>query len=136
MIDIIIDRLTNSIRNTISGDQFNTEIIQVTVSEKRITKKDWTFNWRQEIQDENKKVYKLVIENNEEINQGLISITDNILINNKMKATKEKDSIDIEFVNRPLTTKEKQSFSEFLKTRKKRKVRKFKKESRATQHAM
>jgi len=45
--------------------------------------------------------------------------TDNILINNKMKATKEKDSIDIEFVNRPLTTKEKQSFSEFLKTRKK-----------------
>ena len=42
-----------------------------------------------------------------------------ILINNKMKATKEKDSIDIEFVNRPLTTKEKQSFSEFLKTRKK-----------------
>ena len=36
-----------------------------------------------------------------------------------MKATKEKDSIDIEFVNRPLTTKEKQSFSEFLKTRKK-----------------
>ena len=38
MIDIIIDRLTNSIRNTISGDQFNTKIIQVAVSEKRIAK--------------------------------------------------------------------------------------------------
>jgi len=50
-----------------------------------------------------------------------------------MKTTKEKDSIDIEFVNRPLTTKEKQSFSEFLKTRKKRKVRKFTKESTSTQ---
>lgn len=77
MIDIIIDRLTNSILNTISGDQFNTEIIQVTVSEKWISKKDWVFNWKQEIQDVNKEVYKLVIENNEEINQGLISITDN-----------------------------------------------------------
>ena len=77
MIDIIIDRLTNSILNTISGDQFNTEIIQVTISEKGISKKDWIFNWKQEIQDVNREVYKLVIENNEEINQGLISITDN-----------------------------------------------------------
>jgi hypothetical protein len=40
MIDIIIDSLTNSIRNTISGDQFNTEIIQVIVNEKGIAKKD------------------------------------------------------------------------------------------------
>ena len=77
MIDIIIDRLTNSILNTISGDQFKTEIIKVTVNEKRISKKDWLFNWNQEIQDTKKEVYKLVIENNEEINQGLISITDN-----------------------------------------------------------
>jgi len=55
MIDIIIDRLTNSIQNTISGDQFNTEIIQVTVNGKRISKKDWVFNWNQEIQDAKKK---------------------------------------------------------------------------------
>ena len=55
MIDIVIDRLTNSIRNTISGDQFNTEIIQVIVNEKRISKKDWVFNWNQEIQDAKKK---------------------------------------------------------------------------------
>jgi hypothetical protein len=50
-----------------------------------------------------------------------------------MKATKEKDNIDIEVVNRPLTTKEKQSFSEFLKTRKKSKVKKFITESSASQ---
>jgi len=44
-----------------------------------------------------------------------------------MKATKEKDSNDIEVVNRPMTIEEKQSFSEFLKTRKKKKreIRKF-----------
>lgn len=77
MIDIIIDRLTNSIRNTISGDQFNTEIIQVIVSEKGIRKKDWVFDWKKEIQDENREVYKLVIINNEKISQGLISLTDN-----------------------------------------------------------
>jgi hypothetical protein len=77
MIDIIIDSLTNSIRNTISGDQFNTEIIQVIVNEKGIAKKDWVFDWRKEIQNVNKEVYKLVIVNNEKINQGLISISDN-----------------------------------------------------------
>ena len=53
-----------------------------------------------------------------------------------MKTTKEKDGIDIEFVNRPLTRKEKQCFSEFLKLRKKRKTKtkKFRKESTTTQH--
>jgi hypothetical protein len=55
-----------------------------------------------------------------------------------MKALIEKDSFDIEVVNRPLTTKEKQLFSEFLKTRKKknRKARKFTRESTTTQHAI
>ncbi len=53
-----------------------------------------------------------------------------------MKAKKEKNSIDIEVVNRPMTIEEKQSFSEFLKTRKKKKVRKFTKESTTTQHAI
>jgi hypothetical protein len=77
MIDITIDRLTNSILNTISGDQFDTEIIQIINSEKGITKKEWVFDWKKEIQDANKEVYKLVIVNNERINQGLISITDN-----------------------------------------------------------
>jgi hypothetical protein len=49
-----------------------------------------------------------------------------------MKAIREKDNIDIEVVNRPLTAKEKHSFSEFLKKRKKRKVRKYTKESTTT----
>jgi hypothetical protein len=77
MIDIIIDRLTNSIRNTISGDQFNTEIIKVENDEKGILKKDWSFDWFLEIGDKNKEVYKLVIEKNQKIIQGLVSLTDN-----------------------------------------------------------
>jgi hypothetical protein len=52
-----------------------------------------------------------------------------------MKDTIEKNSIiDIEVVNRPLTAKEKQSFSKFLKLRKEKKAKiKFKKESTTTQ---
>jgi len=52
-----------------------------------------------------------------------------------MKTTKEKEGIDIdiEFVNRSLTRKEKQPFSEFLKLKKelKAKTKKFRKESAA-----
>ena len=51
-----------------------------------------------------------------------------------MKDSKENDSIDMEIVNRPLSTQEKQAFSDFLKTRKNKKVRKFTKESTTTQH--
>ena len=40
MLDIVIDRLTNSIRNTISDDIFNTEIIEVKLTDKRLAKKD------------------------------------------------------------------------------------------------
>ena len=52
-----------------------------------------------------------------------------------MKTEKESIDVDIEFVNRQLTRKEKQSFSEFLKLRKelKEKTKKFRKESTATQ---
>ena len=48
-----------------------------------------------------------------------------------MELKKENNSIEIEVVNRPLTEKEKQSFSKFLKERKKRKVGKFTKINQA-----
>jgi len=45
-IEIEIDRLTNSIRNTISGDSFFTEVLPVTKTDlKGIKKLDgWKFN--------------------------------------------------------------------------------------------
>lgn len=45
-LDFIIDRLTNSIHNTISGDSFSTEVIRLTNADlKQVTKKnDWNFN--------------------------------------------------------------------------------------------
>ena len=73
----IIDRLTNSILNTISGDSFQTEVIRLSRADlKHITKtKGWNFNWKQEFNDIKKEVYKLTIVNNPSIIQGLLSIT-------------------------------------------------------------
>ena len=73
----IIDELTNSIRNTISGDSFQTEISILTKTDlKTVTKKKgWNFNWKVEFNDLTKEVYKLTIVNNQMVVQGLLSIT-------------------------------------------------------------
>ena len=75
--DFIIDRLTNSIVNTISGDSFQTEISVLTKSDlKTVLKKNgWNFNWRIDYNDLKREVYKLTIVNNPNVIQGLISIT-------------------------------------------------------------
>ena len=73
----IIDRLTNSILNTVSGDSFQTEVIRFGKSDlKHITKnKGWNFNWKEEFDEIKKEVYKLTIVNNSRIIQGLLSVT-------------------------------------------------------------
>ncbi len=72
-----IDRLTNSIQNTISGDSFPTEVSLLTKADlKQVTKKNgWSFNWKVEFDNNSKEVYKLTINNNPNIIQGLLSLT-------------------------------------------------------------
>ena len=76
-LDFIIDRLTNSIQNTISGDSFQTEVGLLTKADlKQVTKKNgWEFNWNTELADNTRQVYKLTINNNPNIIQGLLSLT-------------------------------------------------------------
>ena len=76
-LDFIIDKLTNSIQNTVSGDSFQTEVSTFTTKDlKQLTKKNgWKFNWKQELTNNNREVYKLTIVNNPDIIQGLISFT-------------------------------------------------------------
>ena len=76
-LDFEIDRLTNSILNTISGDSFPTEVSRLTKTDlKQVTRKNgWSFNWRIELNDNEKEVYKLTISNNPNIMQGLLSLT-------------------------------------------------------------
>jgi hypothetical protein len=85
-LDFEIDLLTNSIQNTISGDSFQTEVGCLTRADlKQVTKKNgWLFNWKLELDDNTKEVYKLTIINNPHVIQGLISISieiDHIFMN-------------------------------------------------------
>ena len=76
LLDFIVDRLTNSIQNTISGDSFQTEISHFTLkdSKQTIKKFGWNFNWKMELNDDSKEVYKLTIVNNPDIIQGVLSV--------------------------------------------------------------
>jgi predicted dithiol-disulfide oxidoreductase (DUF899 family) len=76
-LDFVIDKLTNSIQNTISGDSFATEVSHLTKADlKSITrKKGWNFNWKEEFDNNTKEVYKLTIANNIGIVQGLMSFS-------------------------------------------------------------
>ncbi len=75
-LDFIVDKLTNSIENVITGDSFATEISVLTTSDlKKLTKKNgWLFSWKDEYKQPNREVYKLTIVNNSTIIQGLISL--------------------------------------------------------------
>lgn len=76
-LDFIVDRLTNSIQNTISGDSFPTEVLRLRKEDlKQVTKKNgWNFNWKQELSDNSRDVFKLTITNNPNIIQGLLSLS-------------------------------------------------------------
>ena len=75
-LDFLIDDLTNSIKNRISGDSFQTEVANLTKQDlKSVTKKvGWRFSWRSELSDNVNEVYKLTIVNNPAVVQGLISL--------------------------------------------------------------
>ena len=76
-LDFIIDKLTNSIENTLTGEVFDTEIVRLTNADaKQIKKIDWQFDWLKELKDKTKEVYKLTTTNNPTIIQGLVSIED------------------------------------------------------------
>ena len=72
-----IDAITNSIRNVISGDSFQTEVYRLAkIDLKQVTKKNkWNFNWKSEFENNAKEVYKLTIVNNPSIIQGLLSLS-------------------------------------------------------------
>ena len=76
-LDFIVDKLTNSVQNTISGDSFATEVLRLTKTDlKQVTKKiGWSFDWKVELADNTKEVFKLTIHNNPGIIQGLLSFT-------------------------------------------------------------
>ena len=61
-IDIEIDRLTNSVQNTISGDSFATEVLEVEKADlKTISKTNgWLFDWKSEFRAIDRKITNLL----------------------------------------------------------------------------
>jgi len=81
-VNIVIDVLTNSIRNVMSGEVFDTEIIRISKDDSKSLTKGWAFDWVIESRDSD--IYKLTTIENPDIIQGLVSIRkniDNIFIN-------------------------------------------------------
>ena len=77
LVDIEIDKLTNSIENTVFGDVFSTEVFQLFAKDgKQIKKSDWLFNWQEHLSNLERQTYKLVIKDNLKIIQGLVCLSD------------------------------------------------------------
>ena len=76
-LDFIIDKLTNSIENILTGEVFDTEIVKLTDKDKsQIRKENWQFDWHKELKDDTKEIYKLITINNPNVIHGLLSIED------------------------------------------------------------
>jgi hypothetical protein len=75
-LEFEVDKLSNSIENVISGDSFPTAITLLTKADlKTLTKKTgWLFDWKYELNQPDREVYKLTIPNNSSVIQGLISV--------------------------------------------------------------
>ena len=76
-LEFEVDKLTNSIENALTGEVFDTEITKLSAKDNRkIKEADWLFDWKKELKDSTKEVYKLTTINNPTIIQGLLSIED------------------------------------------------------------
>ena len=76
-LDFIIDKLTNSIENTLTGEIFDTEITRLfTKDSKQIKKAEWQFDWHKELKIAANEVYKITTVHNPLIIHGLICFTD------------------------------------------------------------
>lgn len=75
-LDFEVDKLTNSIENVITKDSFPTDITLISSTDlKTVTKNSgWQFDWKFELKQPERDVYKLTIVNNQSVVQGLISL--------------------------------------------------------------
>jgi hypothetical protein len=77
LLDFEIDKLTNSIENTLTGEIFETEIVRITKKEQKLIKKSaWLFDWRLELNSSERRIFSLSTIHNSAIIQGLICVED------------------------------------------------------------
>lgn len=75
-LDFEVDKLTNAVENIVTGDSFATDITIISISDLQtvIRKNGWQFDWKPELKQPERDVYKLTIVNNQSVIQGLISL--------------------------------------------------------------
>ncbi len=75
-LDFVVDKLTNSIENVVTGDCFPTDIILISSADLKTASKikGWQFDWKDEFKRPERDVFKLTIVNNQTIVQGFISL--------------------------------------------------------------
>lgn len=77
MIGEVIDKVTNSIEEAASGKIFKTQVAAIPNESRSIIKKSlWVFDWKMELADPSRQVFKLVTDVDPSRIQGLMSITD------------------------------------------------------------
>jgi hypothetical protein len=74
-LDFEIDKFTHSLEDTLTGDILPTDVEPLEKSDlKAITKKNgWKFDWKIEFNDRKKQVFKLILQQQPDVIQGLIS---------------------------------------------------------------
>jgi len=74
-LDFEIDKITESIEGAGTGERFDTLVLPVGEADLRgVTKRNgWRFNWKLELAETNRQVYKLVTEREPDVIQGLVS---------------------------------------------------------------
>lgn len=77
LLDFEVDILTNSILNSITGDSLRTKVTLLQKQDLKIVikKNGWKFDWKSEFKKIDRQVFKLTIEENSSIIQGLVSFT-------------------------------------------------------------
>jgi hypothetical protein len=75
-LDIWIDKLTNSIENSTSGEIFKTSVDLVPISElcELMSNNSWNFDWLSENDNNDRLIYKLTTIEDADTIQGLISL--------------------------------------------------------------
>ena len=74
-LDFEIDKITESIENAQTGETFDTLVLPLAKTDlEQVTRKNgWLFDWKQEISEPEKQVYKLITEQEPQTIQGLVS---------------------------------------------------------------
>ena len=75
-LDFEVDKITESIENAETGESLDTLVLPVTKADfEVVTKKSgWLFDWKQELSEPERQVYKLVTEKEPQTIQGLVSL--------------------------------------------------------------